>query len=401
MKSSIVGATLRAVTVVAMVMVMAMPGCDWPLNVDDEKGNTSAHKDEDRPPIPDEAPFAEAEVDKLTHNFQVMAVGEKGSHTFTVTNKSKERPLLLKKGPTTCKCTLADLENGELKPGKSMKITLSWKIPEGSERFEQNAEIWTSDPKNPTLVLSISGEIRKTIEILPSTEWKIGAIGESKTKEYTGLISSGIFSKFKILALESTSKNITATHIPLSKDDLTSTRAKSGYRIKLAINPVGLVGILEESLIIKTELPDKKTGGKRLANFAVKIVGSMTGAAMFRPLPGVRWAPGSLVARLGQFNASDGKEVGLRLFITEPEGLSFKITDIVADPPFLKATIKRVGEKNAGAKTGERSQFLLTLSVPPGSPRASRLLKNYGTIKFKTNHPKARTMKIGMEFHSN
>lgn len=413
-----------AAAMISAVALIVAPGCEGPVSVKTDSGKNSSTEKQDRPAVPDAPPYAKAVFDKTEHNFGVMQSGEEGTHEFTLTNKSKDRDLLLKKGPTTCKCTLSDLPDGKLKPGESTKIKLSWTIPQGMEHFSQTAQIWTSDPENKTIVLSVVGEVRRAIEINPPDHWRVGSIDDTEVREFTGFITSATYDSFKILSVttsatsndktvspdnkktpaktKSGSPIITAKFTPLEPKDRKGLRAKSGYKIKLSVKANGMVGTMKQPVTIKTELPDKAApGGIRIADFTVELQGSMTGAVIFRPTPGVKWLPDALIARLGHFSAAKGKSAALWVYIAEPEGEPFKITKVTADPSFLTAKLERVGTRKEKPKKGERTQFLLTLSVPPNSPPVSRLLKNSGKITLETNHPKARNMKLGIEFHSN
>lgn len=394
MKSSGITAAFAAV-----VFVVTAPGCEKPVSVD--KGKSPKQQNDELPEIPDSPPFAKAVFDKTEYNFGVMEAGEEGHHTFTVINKSPDRPLVLKKGKTTCKCTLSDLPNGTLQPGESTKIKLSWTIPQGAEEFSQTAKIHTSDPENRTVVLSIVGQVRSAIEIMPPDEWRVGTVEDGEPSKYSGYIVSGIFDKFKIVEIVPSSKNITATYRPIKADDQLPSKQRSGYKVELSVKAEGLVGSLRESITIKTELPDKKSGGVRKADFKVRVVGSITGAVQFLALPGVDWNKNAMLARLGQFDSAKGKSATVLMFITEPGDKPFEITKVTSDPPFLKVKLERVGERKKNPENGERSQFRLTLSVPPNSPPVSRLQRNFGTILLETNHPKAKSMKLGLEFHSN
>src|SRR5687767_3196483 len=60
-----------------------------------------------------------------TYNFGQMDRHAKGEHTFVIRNVGST-PIGLKQGQTTCKCTISEMKDGELKPGDSIPIKLMW-----------------------------------------------------------------------------------------------------------------------------------------------------------------------------------------------------------------------------------------------------------------------------------
>ena len=66
--------------------------------------------------------FGSAVVDETDYDFGRMEVGEEQSHVFTIRNEG-EAPLVIVKGPTTCQCTISDVETGTKAPGESAKVT--------------------------------------------------------------------------------------------------------------------------------------------------------------------------------------------------------------------------------------------------------------------------------------
>lgn len=66
----------------------------------------------------------QAIVDQDEFNFGRMEVTEDGKHEFTITNQG-DKTLSLNPGPTSCKCTLSEIKDSELAPGKSTKVTVT------------------------------------------------------------------------------------------------------------------------------------------------------------------------------------------------------------------------------------------------------------------------------------
>jgi hypothetical protein len=379
-----------------------IPGCD--IGKDDTNIDANNPQDDERPAIPEEAPYAKAVVDQLEYNFGVMEVGQEDRHTFVLTNKSTERDLIIKKGPTTCKCTISSLDQDSLKPGESTEIELIWTPKAVIPVFEQTAEIWTSDPENKTILLKIAGNVQEAISLSPRNQWSVGSLEGDKPQTISGVISSQVYDNLEIINIENTSDIVSVKKQKLEKSELDEKFLKVGYRITATVTPKNKVGRFNEKFVIQTRIIDPKTKKEKIAKFPVQIVGSRVGPVIFRAMPGVKWSSLAMTLRLGRFKASEGKSAVLNLFVAESKEGPLKVNKVSSHPTFLTATLKRMGgikESKEPIEPGRRVQYQLTFSVPAGSPPASHELKKRATITLETNHPKAKTMKFSVDFLSN
>src|SRR5262245_20541071 len=73
------------------------------------------------PPLSETGPYPKTVIDRTEFDFGRMEVGDEESHEFTIRNEG-EAPLVLKKGPTTCLCTISDIPNNTVEPGKSATV---------------------------------------------------------------------------------------------------------------------------------------------------------------------------------------------------------------------------------------------------------------------------------------
>src|SRR5688572_26118142 len=67
-----------------------------------------------------------------------------GEYELMCRNEGKT-PSGLKKGQTTCKCTMSEMKNGRLRPGESQPSKLTWTAKTGESDFSQSAEIITEN----------------------------------------------------------------------------------------------------------------------------------------------------------------------------------------------------------------------------------------------------------------
>src|SRR5262245_60181465 len=104
------------------------------------------------PPIAASGPYPKAVIDTRKFDCGRMESGEERQHVFTIRNDG-QAPLAIRRGATTCHCTVSELGTGELAVGASAKITLKWKPNGQTEKFGHSASILTNDPDNPVIQL--------------------------------------------------------------------------------------------------------------------------------------------------------------------------------------------------------------------------------------------------------
>lgn len=356
----------------------------------------AANSDEANPgeplPISKTGPYPKVVLEETEHDFGVMAVGEERKHKFVVRNEG-EAPLKLKRGVSTCKCTLSDLAKEEIAPGESAEIELAWTPKVSDEEFRQTATVWTNDPEKKQLELVVHGRVEELLVIRPYLHWDLGMISEGAPTTITGTVHSVILDKFAITGFETSSPLLSAEATPLSADELQELdpAAKCGYRVQAMLEPQMPVGRFRESVTVKTD-------AKGDNDFPLQIYGSRPGPLQFVKMPGYDWYPEDLAMSFGRFKASEGKKGTILLIVQGMEGQSFEFTDVQADPDFLKLSL----EPNDPNNTGARQSYRLTVEVPPGSPPLSRVRKaiGAGAFQIKTNHPQAPEIKLFAEFIS-
>src|ERR1700676_5756139 len=102
-------------------------------------------------------PPGKAAVEKWEYDFGKMQVGAEGRHEFVIRNVG-QGPLTLEKGPTTCACTVEEIEHPQLAPGEAANVLVTWH-PKGRGPFRQSATVRTSDPKAGSIELTVFGDV--------------------------------------------------------------------------------------------------------------------------------------------------------------------------------------------------------------------------------------------------
>lgn len=417
---------LRAVTAI-IALVIALAGTVWlgrgngdvqPATPVKKQADTS----EDRPKISPTGPYPKAVVEKPRYNFGSMAVGQTLSHHFILKNEG-EAPLEVKKGATTCKCTLSEMKENLVAPGESVKIELTWTPKSPQEHFGQTATIWTNDPENQELKLQIEGTANNLIAFTGdhagSPHWSLPTMSTTDPVSFSGKIHTKYLDDFKILDIESSKPGLTSKFKPLTAEELSEADAKSGYSIEVTANPdLFPLGGFNERLTVKTDIPhdlsppgigekhdhpeihDHKHDhdhpepeGPR--NFVIQVSGNHTGPIRIVPTFGVYWNPQTMILNLGEFSAKEGKSVILSMFVEGTEQ-PLEIVDQEVAPDFLEFELKK--DDTFESKTKQR--YELKFAVPAKMSPVSFGRTNLAKVKLQTNHPNAKVIEFRVQFIS-
>jgi len=412
---------LRSILTTILVLLVALVGTVWlgrgngdlePVNITQP---TKPTPEDERPQIAPKGPYPKAVVEEPLYKFGKMAVGQTLSHKFILKNEG-EVPLEVKKGDTTCKCTLSAMKANTVAPGKSIEIELTWTPKSLQENFGQTATIFTNDPKNQELKLQIEGTANKLISFTGDTEggphWSLPIMSSRAPVSYTGKIHTNFLDEFKLLKIESDKPGLTTTFKPLTPEELKELDAKAGYSIEITADPRKFpLGGFTERLMVKTDIPDlqvphSEAGHKHEEgdghkhehqsenrNFVIQVSGNHTGPIRIVPTFGVFWNSETMLLNLGEFSAKEGKEVTLSMFV-EGTQQPLKIMDQKIEPDYLKFEIQK--DDNFESKTKQR--YEIKFIVPAGSPSVSFGQGNQAKVKLQTNHPNAKEIEFRVQF---
>lgn len=311
------------------------------------------------PPLPPKnGPQPKAEVDHLRYNFGFMERSAKGAHTFRFTNGG-DYPLRLRKGPTSCKCTLSSLEDSEIAPGESADVTLEWRAKGEEPQFRQTATIFTNDPKHRSLELTIDGMLVQSLSLNPP---EVVFTGLTRSEEATG--KARLFTTLRddlqivghTFAKPETAEFFDVKWNPLPTSDL-GPGDKGGCEIIVTVKPGLPTGAIEQTIRLETNVentpPAELRIGGRIGS-PVKIVGP------------VEWNAERNVLKLGAVSKATGVKRELKLMIRGPRRNELKLETPKADPKELQATLGQPSD------LGNVVMVPLAIEIPPGMLTISR-----------------------------
>jgi len=358
-------------------------------------------------PISETGPWPVARPVETEFKFGVMEVGAKDEHAFKVVNDGPV-PLQLKLGPTTCQCTLSELARNEIPPGDSAFIKLTWHPTAATEMFSKGATIFTNDPQAKQISLKLEGRVVKRLIVSPDGSWVAPLSSEAGPAVVKGTVYSETVEKFKILSADSSDPLLTTEIIPLTGPELEKIHAKSGYSVVATVQPNKTAGSFGYELLLKTDIPERKEDGKLGETLIVEKVVVTGSRRSSIHLIGSDYIEDRSLVLLGSFEATKGKSVEVQMIVSRCPEDGLKISDIVGDPPELKVDItpfapvraKPAADKPSTGKikTGRPQRYKLTITYPPGSPRAQRPVDNPATISMNTNHPEMKEIHLNVSF---
>ena len=325
-----------------------------------------------------------------------MEVSQEGRHVFRVTNKG-EAPLLLKKGPTTCQCTLSKVAEKPIPPGETAEIELTWKPEMATEQFDKGATIHTNDPNMRSFKLSIRGHVMQRLNVSPSGGvWQIEEVSDTEPTSFVGNVYSNTVKEFEITSVDTGSPNVTAEVLPTAPQVLAELHAVSGHSIKLTVQPDKSTGSFAYPLKIHTNLkerlPSGKLGDKDMV-LNVSLRGNRKGAVRFF---GAGFDPLDTAFILGSFLAKEGRSRELRMMLARLPDSGVKVLSIRTEPEALKVEVVPEGE----AKPGKKSQmFIVRMSYPAGGPLLNHSEPgNPAMVTITTDHPDVPEIKLKVYF---
>ena len=339
------------------------------------------------PPIATRGPYPKAVADSLVHEFGSMVLGKTGEHTFVIRNEGAA-PLILEKGATTCKCTLSDLPEGNVPPGGQVEVVLTW-TPKASEpEFRQSATIKTNDPEHQNIEFQVTGRVSTLFDLVPPDPWSFPDVSEDHSISQSGIFISRILDEFEIESVVGSKPSIDHEITKLSSDELEAAGAKSGYRLKITVNPDKGVGGFTETATIKVKANDQESEPE---SRVIALIGQRLGPIR---ITGPAWQDSSMSLSLGAFDSVKGRKMTLSVFVRGSMAADFQFVKQTVDPPSLKMELVKDEKFRA---QGDSQRYQLIFELPPGV-KGNRTGANAAVVKVQTNLPKVPEMTLHVHF---
>jgi len=332
-----------------------------------------------------------ADVDSDEFRFGTIAFGATRTHFFTITNRG-DAPLELRKGSTSCKCTISELTEGSIAPGESAQVKLAWtaKLMEGD--FREIATILTNDPRRSRIELSVVGQVTRTLQVEPHDfVFSKISIGEEKTAGVRLLCFGDdpveITNTKLVMRSKDNAKFFDVSIKPIPRGALGNPDAKSGFDVSLTIKPGIPVGTFRGRLELTTNVQGQGA-------FHLPIRGSV---ASDLSIVGAGWSSNDGILALGTVHGRQGFKRPLFVYVRGRHPERIELGPIKTDPDCLHISL---GEKKS-LLDGHVVSIPLTVEIPAGTRSINRLgtaQAPFGEIVIHTNDPKSQELRLLVRF---
>ena len=212
-----------------------------------ESPPVSAEGDAPRPsPVPSTGEAPRIVFEELVFDFGMMYQQEEVSHEFAFTNQGNG-PLRIGRVQSTCGCTAAIATQGEIAPGESGVISITFRSGRMRSRVTKHIYVESNDPLEPRATLTVTGEVKEEVEVVPRGIY-IGTVLVGETLERSVVIRPVDVESLEIVS-------VTVNHAALRvADPVALEDGSGGYRLDLQFGPVDSADRISAKVIVRTNL---------------------------------------------------------------------------------------------------------------------------------------------------
>lgn len=322
----------------------------------------------------------QAVADETVHDFGIMNPLTEGRHAFVIRNAGNGS-LVLRKGPTTCKCTLSNLSRGEIGPGEEGIVVLDW----NSGRdiwYSHEATIFTNDPNQDELHFRVTGKVRQRLGTVPTTA-SFGGIAPDSSGKVDVIIYSQVWDDFDVVGGECSVEGVTWEVGEVTPTDATLGDVLSARKVTLTTAQEMPQGHLSGQLRLEVQpaegdvealqIPLDGRVLRRLAVYGPAIT-----------IDGVIDA--------GQVDEGQGKTTRLVLKVRDPDR-ELRVTRIATTPAFIKAKVLPYE-----GETRDSGMLRLEVEIPSTAPTCSYLGVPLGDLNIEFDHPRIPSLDLKLKF---
>ncbi len=312
-----------------------------------------------------------------TYDFGATEVGQEFEHVFLIKNDGTTDVPMKAGKPSCATCTSFSLDKELLKPGETAKATVKWHIKVENPEFRQYAPIMLDG--NNQLKLYVVGKVQKRIIVSPD-RWNLGSISDGAPKEFNATITSGILDKFDITSVTNSNPKLKITATPFTAEKLAEAKVKSGYDLKIALDPDITIGDFTDRAQINVE---------GLTSPIVVDVSALRAGPL--QIIGIGWNPDTMSLGMGDFDPTKDYQTKLNVFTRGVDG-ELKIEKLECKDPRFSVELKP-DEKFKG-QAGDHRRYQLFVKVKASKEAVVYTPMDPLLLKLTTNQEKAKHIEL-------
>jgi len=323
-----------------------------------------------------------AQVDNPVHNFGRQDALTVHDHVFVIRNVG-DAPLDLTEGPTSCKCTLARLQQHTVPPGGKTQAVVRWNTGR-DETYAHSATVYTNDPRNPALRLSIKGEVRTLLRCVPD-RLVFARVEPGETPSAAALVYSQIWPQLDLESVVPTMPGIEYTIEECDPAEQESLHATSARRITITLPPDLPEGYFSSGLVLHCKPPG---GAEEPIEYELPVEGKVIRRlCVYGPEIDVQ---GTI--NLGRIRQGTAAHVRLLLKLRDPVS-ELPVKRIHTTPSFLQVRI----EPHGTAESTGLGLYYLHIGVPKDAPTFRLPPARRGTIHIEFDHPRCTNLDLPVD----
>jgi len=324
------------------------------------------------------------------HSFKEMEVNSTGVHNFKFKNTG-DISLKVEILRTSCKCAIPTIPEEGIPPGETADIRLEWTPKHYMEEFSATAEIKTSDPQRPVVVLKVLGPVNASVMAEPDDiVFSNISANESATANVRIRTHKPIV-EFKEVVFENPdSARYFNAEVQRIEDGQEEGSRGVSFLLKVSTKPGLPHGSINQTIRFITSVQE---GG-----LEIPIRGSVIGDLVFRSHPSLNTK--SNLLDFGLVKKGDSRTAQLYLVVRGPHRnevqMSINKDDIDPNDVLLASVGQPIESKN-----GKTRQFPITVEIPKGSRPVTRFgpdKERFGQIHIRTTHPVTKEITLYVRF---
>ena len=346
-------------------------------------------------------PGPKVRVEEATHDFGMMDPLTMGSHTFYLRNVG-DQPMELQQGPTTCKCTLSNLNGNSVEPGGEARVVVQWNSGRDA-LYAHSATVYTNDPRKRVVTFSIRGKVRTLFRCEPP-ELVFSRVTPGQPATASAVVYSQSWDDFAVEKVDSSIPGLDWKLTRLTEEQLSEADIKSAYRLDVTLPDNLAEGYFNGSLHLAgratdsdfTSSPETTPGveaedgsrNRTTAECELAVHGKvLRRLAVYGPA-----ITTSGVVDIGRIREGDGAQVKLLLKVRDPD-VDLTIRHLSTTPGFLQVRIER-HESDSDRQLG---LYYLYVEVPNDAPPFRLPPDRMAQLTIEFDHPRIGTLNLPVD----
>lgn len=340
----------------------------------------------------DGEPQPKARVDVLVQDFGEAERGERGEFTYVIYNDG-DGPLELKKGRSSCKCTVGKISKSVVPPGESAHVLVQWKASGKKEKFFKSVTIKTNDRERSTIKFSVAGKVLPVVSFHPERISTFTLVAGEPSQAEAKLfgyrdepleVQSWRFNNAQI------AKYFDVSYEPLDEKEVAERGAKSGILFRIEIKAGLPAGEHNQELSVVTNAKSRQLPRVSMylpVHEAVSVFGT-------RVRSGWNWSSQSLTLRQAADSPYFAERIVIQAKGQDREQTEYKIKEV--QPAELQVELgKRYPQRSKEAIWTD-----LHVSLPDevdATAAFANLPKQTGYVVIETTNPKYPELRFDVD----